>query len=327
MTPRIQQENPRPQPDLQQIQDAIASLATTFTEFHANQDQRHETHLLSIQTLQHQLQDLQDIQTTPQNQESSSKNSHLNNNNNHMKPPKLILLPFDRSNLLDWLFQADQYFTHYSINPNLHLSYIASYMSGDALAWFQWLHNSHLLTTWDRFTRYLELRFGLSSFENHQQALFKLKQSGSVRDYQKDFERLCNRVTTLPQSVVLDCFIYGLKPEIQHEMAIIRPTLISQAIGLAKLIEAKNAASKPYQHYTKNNHQKPANTLNSNLSNPSFPHHRNVWPYHHHHLNHPYRYVNYHLVSYKIVELKVYALIAMNASFRATVANRHNSFF
>ena len=37
----------------------MTSLTTTFIEFHANQDQGHESHLLSIQTLQNQIQDLQ----------------------------------------------------------------------------------------------------------------------------------------------------------------------------------------------------------------------------------------------------------------------------
>jgi hypothetical protein len=47
-------------------------------------------------------------------------------------------------------------------------------MTGDALGWFQWMYKSHLLSTWDAFTTALETRFGPSSFDNHQQALFKL---------------------------------------------------------------------------------------------------------------------------------------------------------
>nr|GEX02220.1 retrotransposon Gag protein [Tanacetum cinerariifolium] len=34
-----------------------------------------------------------------------------------IRPPKLNLLPFDGSNPLDWLFQADQYFSFYNITP------------------------------------------------------------------------------------------------------------------------------------------------------------------------------------------------------------------
>ncbi|KAL0289871.1 UNVERIFIED_CONTAM: Retrovirus-related Pol polyprotein from transposon [Sesamum angustifolium] len=47
--------------------------------------------------------------------------------------------------------------------------------------------------------------------------LFKLRQHGSVTDFQAEFEWLCNRV-----------------------LAVLRPSSISQAVGLANLIEAKN---------------------------------------------------------------------------------------
>lgn len=43
----------------------------------------------------------------------------------------------------------------------------------------------------------------------------------------------------LPQESILNFFISGLAHEIRNEMAIHSPVLISQAIGLAQLIESK----------------------------------------------------------------------------------------
>ena len=167
-----------------------------------------------------------------------------------IKPPKLILQPFDGSNPIEWLFQAEQFFNHYSITPTQRLSRISCYMTGDALGWYQWMHNNHLISTWKEFTRAMELRFGPFAYENHQQALFKLQQTATVLEYQHDFERLCNRVTGLPHHSILDCFIFGLRPEIQNELAILQPVTISQAIGLAKLVESKLLASKPSFTYS-----------------------------------------------------------------------------
>lgn len=213
--------------ELAQLTEAVASLSTAFTNYKQSQDQKHDSYLTTFQVLQNQLQELKN---PPTNIET-------------LKPPKLTLQQFDGSNPLEWVFQAEQFFSHYSIALAHRLAHASCYMMGDALGWFQWLHNSNLLTTWEEFTRALELRFGPSSFENHQQALFKLQQSGTVADYQREFERLCNRVVGLPQSAILDCFISGLLPEIQHELAILGPTSISQAIGLAKLVETKLQAS------------------------------------------------------------------------------------
>jgi hypothetical protein len=151
---------------------------------------------------------------------------------------------FDGTNPLDWIFLANQFFTHYAIPPFQRLTHAASYMSGDALGWFQWMYNNNLLSTWEAFTTELEVRFGPSSYDNHQQALFKLKQSSTVAEYQREFERLCNRVTGLSPIAIVDCFVSGLKFHIQNELAIHRPTHISQAIGLAKLIESKTLASR-----------------------------------------------------------------------------------
>lgn len=139
-------------------------------------------------------------------------------------------------------------------------------MAGDALAWYQWMHHSGLVTTWEDFTKALEPRFGSSSFENHQQALFKLQQTSNVADYQKQFEQLCNKVIG-PQSAILDCFISGLKPPIQHELAILQPSNISQAISLAKLVESKLSASRPFPNY----YHKPSPPKPPRLYYPAFP--------------------------------------------------------
>lgn len=220
--------------DLAQLQESIHSLTAAFTDFKLTQDQRHENYQATFQLIQNQLQEPKTIIPTI-----------TTNSTETLKLPKLTLPQFDGTNPLEWIFQANQFFSYYSIAPAQRLSQASCYMIGDALGWYQWLHNNNLLSSWEDFVRALELRFGPSSFENHQQALFKLQQTNTVSEYQRDFERLCNRVTGLSHDAILDCFISGLKSEIQNELAILRPTDISQAIGLAKLVEAKLQATKP----------------------------------------------------------------------------------
>jgi len=118
-------------------------------------------------------------------------------------------------------------------------------MKCEALSWYKWMCQNNQLNDWDSFARAMELRFGPSTYENHQAQLFKLRQTGSIADYQSSFEKLGNRVLGLPQEALLNCFISGLIPKIRHELAIRRPYSISQAIGLAKLIEAKIKDMRP----------------------------------------------------------------------------------
>nr|DAD44152.1 TPA_asm: hypothetical protein HUJ06_002382 [Nelumbo nucifera] len=52
---------------------------------------------------------------------------------------------------------------------------------------------------------------------------------------------ICNRVDDRTPETILNNFISGLKPDIQHELAIMKPSTISSAISQAKLVEDKLA--------------------------------------------------------------------------------------
>jgi hypothetical protein len=137
------------------------------------------------------------------------------------------------------------FFTFYNIALENRLQMASFYMKGEALNWYKWMFQNHQFTDWSSFARALELRFGPSTYENHQAQLFKLKQGGTVAEYQAAFEKIGNQVMGLPSDAMLNCFISGLIPEIRNELAILKPYNISQAIGLAKLIESKIKDSKP----------------------------------------------------------------------------------
>lgn len=172
--------------------------------------------------------------------------------------------------MLDWIFQANQYFQFYNIPSQNRMEYVGFFMSGNVLNWSKWMHVNQQLTTWEVFLRALEQHFGPSSYENHQATLFKLRQLGSGVDYQAVFERISNRIIGLPADALLNCFISGLKPEIQRELAIIKPYSLTQTLGLAKVIEAK-LQDTPTQYTLKfSNTTPPTNT--SLLPKPFPPH-------------------------------------------------------
>ncbi|GJZ14892.1 ty3-gypsy retrotransposon protein [Tanacetum coccineum] len=146
---------------------------------------------------------------------------------------------------------AESFFSYYKIPPEERLALVAFHVTGDALAWYQHLDSNHLLESWDAFKRQVELRFGPSSYENHEATLLKLHQTTTVRAYQTEFEKLSNRVTGLSPQTLKNCFISGLKPEIQSELAILKPTTFHAACGLAQLVEDKlNHHPKPKFPYS-----------------------------------------------------------------------------
>ncbi|KAG8364687.1 hypothetical protein BUALT_Bualt18G0024400 [Buddleja alternifolia] len=165
----------------------------------SSMDQRHETMDATIVDLQNQISSIlssSSVHTPPpppsfayppntQHLHHTAAPSHLFSVPS-FKPPKLDMQPFDGTNPLDWIFQADQYFTYYHIPPDQHMDIIPFYMKGAALSWYKWMYHNRKLSSWEA----LELRFGPSTFDNHQVSLFKLRQVSSVTEYQAEFERL-----------------------------------------------------------------------------------------------------------------------------------------
>ncbi|GJU43443.1 hypothetical protein Tco_1200709 [Tanacetum coccineum] len=115
---------------------------------------------------------------------------------------------FDGTSPLDWLFQADQYFTFYNIPLEQRVALASFHFQGDALSWYKYMHNNQLLAA-----------------------------------FQTEFERLSNCVVGLPTTALLNCFISGLRSVIQQEITVYKPTTLHQNYGLSKLIEDKLAAN------------------------------------------------------------------------------------
>nr|GEZ64963.1 paramyosin-like isoform X1 [Tanacetum cinerariifolium] len=71
-------------------------------------------------------------------------------------------------------------------------------------------------------------------------ALSKLLQMGTVTGYQNEFEMLINRVTGIPESLLIPFYISGLKLHLQRELNLVsRPTTLGDVFPLARIIEAR----------------------------------------------------------------------------------------
>lgn len=196
------------------------------------------------------------------------------NNTNHHDPPnhyanttiKLDIPRFDGSDPLGWIFKINQFFEFHNTPEDQRIRMASFYMEGEALTWYQWMHSNGQLLSWPMFIQSLELRFAPSQYEDPRGALFKLCQTGSVKEYQTEFETLANRIIGLPAPFYLSCFVSGLKPTIRREVQAFQPMSLSHAISLAKLQEDKtNDRISQFQ-----NRRTPTPPTHSSLSRPPF---------------------------------------------------------
>ncbi|GKA42464.1 retrotransposon-related protein [Tanacetum coccineum] len=94
-----------------------------------------------------------------------------------------------------------------------------------------------LVTSWEGFMESVCDRFGPSKYEDPQRALSKLLQTGTVAQYQSEFEKLMNRVTDVSESLLILFYISGLKPTLQRELLVSKPTSLRDVFSLARVTE------------------------------------------------------------------------------------------
>ncbi|CAA0837968.1 Unknown protein, partial [Striga hermonthica] len=93
------------------------------------------------------------------------------------------------------------------------------------------------------FESALLTRFGDSDYHNHDKALTRIRQTGSVRDYQKEFDRLACRVRGWPESVLVGAFVGGLRYDLAAEVRLERPETMHKAMDVARRREEHLAAT------------------------------------------------------------------------------------
>ncbi|GJV00965.1 class II heat shock protein [Tanacetum coccineum] len=138
-----------------------------------------------------------------------------------------------------WIFAITEYFSLLNTPADQHLRIVEFNLEGAAAEWFQWMSRNGLTTTWARFEESVKNHFGPSKYEDPRGALSKLLQLGTVEDYQWEFKKLMNRVTDIPDSLLISFYISGLKLNLQHELLVSRPTTLGDAFSLARITEAR----------------------------------------------------------------------------------------
>ncbi|VFQ86975.1 unnamed protein product [Cuscuta campestris] len=160
----------------------------------------------------------------------------------HLPKPKLEAPKTDGTEPLRWLYKVQEYFTFYDIPPTERLRCVALMLEGPAADWYQWRRNGNLIRDWADFVEKFKLRFDPLHYVDYFGQLAKLRQTGSLMDYQAEFEKILHHVTGASETNLISLFHSGLKPHLQHEIALLSPETLSDSFALARELEAKHNA-------------------------------------------------------------------------------------
>ena len=93
------------------------------------------------------------------------------------------------------------------------------------------------MTKWEDFVGALYIRFVLLMYEDPVGTFTKLRQTGSVEEYQTAFEILSNKINGVSEEFRISTFLSGLKDELRIIVTMFKPNTLDAAFGLAQLQE------------------------------------------------------------------------------------------
>ena len=155
------------------------------------------------------------------------------------KLTKLEFPKFSGGDPTIWINRVDQFcaFQEVAVEDKVRLA--SFHLEGEANYWWQWykktMDDEHSNITWETFEDEIRSRFGPTEADDFDEALTRIRQVGTLRDYQQEFEQLSTRVRGWTQKALVGAFMGGLKWEIAEGIRIFKPKSIKEAMSLARI--------------------------------------------------------------------------------------------
>ncbi|GJU73742.1 retrotransposon gag domain, retroviral aspartyl protease [Tanacetum coccineum] len=130
-----------------------------------------------------------------------------------------------------WLLKAEKYFRYYQIPDEEKVEIASMHLEGDALDLYSWLSDGQVIF-WEELVQAFTKNFGPAEFQNPDEFLCSIKQTGSVQEYRQEFAKRSSRVSNWPDHCLLGVFLNGLKDELKSDVRIHKPHTVYSAMSL-----------------------------------------------------------------------------------------------
>ncbi|KAD5318245.1 hypothetical protein E3N88_18191 [Mikania micrantha] len=158
---------------------------------------------------------------------------------------KIYFPSFNGGDPRGWILKAEKYFRFYNTLDEEKVDVAAIHLEGDALDFYSWISTEQDITYWEELTAALQKHFGPPEFQNPDEYLCSVKQTGTIMEYRQEFTRRSSRVNNWPDHCLLGVFLNGLKDELKADVRIHKPRTVYKAVNLAMEFESKLNSSKP----------------------------------------------------------------------------------
>jgi hypothetical protein len=123
---------------------------------------------------------------------------HTESSNSFPKVAKLNFPKYDGTeDLTNWVCRLEQFFEFQDTAEEDMVVLAAYHLEGEAQLWYQLFKEIEEGASWEQLKEGLHVRHGLTQFDDFFGDLTKLQQTGTVREYQGQYERLLSRAERL----------------------------------------------------------------------------------------------------------------------------------
>ncbi|GKD26537.1 retrotransposon gag domain, retroviral aspartyl protease, partial [Tanacetum coccineum] len=156
------------------------------------------------------------------------------------RPHNKIAFPtFSDGDPRGWILKAEKYFRYYDIPKEEKVDVASMHLEGDALDFYYWISNDQTIEYWGDLVRALQRNFGPTEFQNPDEHLCSVKQTGTMQEYRQEFAKRSSRVSNWPEHCLLGVFLNGLKEELKADVRIQKPRTVYKAVSIALEFESK----------------------------------------------------------------------------------------
>ncbi|XP_016665517.2 uncharacterized protein [Gossypium hirsutum] len=144
---------------------------------------------------------------------------------------------------LRWLKRCEKLFSNQQTNEEEKVSLTSFHLLGEAQLWFDQIEEEEANLDWERFRECCHVRFGPPMSNNPLGELVNLRQTGTVEEYQRQFQSLLARTTDLKPRQQVNLFITGLVEELRIDIEMQQPGNLGVAMNMDRSLERKQKVS------------------------------------------------------------------------------------
>jgi hypothetical protein len=144
----------------------------------------------------------------------------------------------DATKVRQWCFSVEIYFAAANVAPSEQVLFAVTLLRGHALTWWLSVRESQRPNTWDVFKNaIIAYHQPTSAVIASRDALARLTQKTSVRQYVQEFKELALNIPNFSDDERLDRFKRGLKHDVRLQVALANPSTFEEAVDIASQVD------------------------------------------------------------------------------------------